>query len=380
MINPLPIIKIMNWKTFALSLIIVFSAGVVPADVDINGYYRNQFSAVSTSQELRTQDAHKCRLKFSASPSDETDFELALNLFAKELPKQEDLQLESLLTPQLDVDRAYLKLYFSKFDLTLGKQRIAWGNGLLWNPTDVYNEIDPFDPKGEREGVSALHAYIPLSDTSSIATVLAFGDTVDDARVSLKASAVPFGVDVAVSATKDGTKQRIYGFDLKGELKVGYWLEGAVNILKYGADRATDDDFYKVECGLDYTFGFGNGIYLALEFFHDSSGFEELNEEAFAKLIKRERANLSRNYLYMLCRYQINDFASIRPAFILNADDGSFILLPTFNYLPFTDVEIIVGANIFGGKKGGEYNPNDKQDANGIFGNSEFFVWIQMNF
>ncbi|MBC8459014.1 MAG: hypothetical protein H8D67_13555 [Deltaproteobacteria bacterium] len=363
----------MNWKISILTFISIFSAGIALGDVDISGYYRNQFSVVSTSGKLRTQDLHKSRLKFSASPSEKTNFELALNLFAKDFPKQEDLQLESLLAPRLDVDRAYLKLYFSKFDLTLGKQRIAWGNGLLWNPTDVYNEIDPFDPKGEREGVSALHAYIPLSDTASIATVLAFGDTVNDARTSLKASAVPFGVDFALSLTKDGTKQWIYGLDLKGELKVGYWLEGAYF-------RTTDDNFYKVECGLDYTFGFGNGIYVALEFFHDSSGFEKLDKDAFTKLLTRERDNLSRNYLYMIWQYQINDFASFRPASILNADDRSFILLPTFSYLLFTDVEIIVGANIFGGKEGGEYNPNNKQDPAGIFGNSAFFVWLQMNF
>ena len=360
----------MNWKISILTFISIFSAGIALGDVDISGYYRNQFSVVSTSGKLRTQDLHKSRLKFSASPSEKTNFELALNLFAE---RAMNCPTTEQLTSRLDVDRAYLKLYFSKFDLTLGKQRIAWGNGLLWNPTDVYNEIDPFDPKGEREGVSALHAYIPLSNTASIATVLAFGDTVDDARVSMKASAVPFGIDCAVSVTKDATKQWIYGLDLKGELKVGYWLEGAYF-------RATDDDFYKVECGLDYTFGFGNGIYLALEFFHDSSGFEKLDKGAFTKLLTRERENLSRNYLYMISQYQISDFASIRPAFILNADDRSFILLPTFSYLLFTDVEVIVGANIFGGKEGGEYNPNNKQDPKGIFGNSAFFVWLQMNF
>ena len=222
----------MNWKISILILIAIFSAGIAVGDVEISGYYRNQFSVISTSENLLTQDLHKSRLKFSASlpsfrrntdlatktNSEKTDFELALNLFAGELP-EEGLSLSS---SRLDVDRAYSQMYFSKFDLTLGKQRIAWGNGLLWNPTDIYNPIDPFDPKGEREGVSALHAYVPLTSTSSIVTVLAFGDTLDDSKVSLKASAVPLGVDFALSITKDRTKQWIYGLDLKGELKVGY--------------------------------------------------------------------------------------------------------------------------------------------------------------
>lgn len=117
-----------------------------------------------------------------------------------------------------------------------------------------------------------------------------------------------------------------------------------------------------------------------MEFFHDSSGFEKLDEDAFTKLLEGERESLSRNYLYLISRYPISEFASVRPAFILNADDGSFVFLPTFSYLLFTDVEIIVGASIFGGKEGSEYNPNDKQDPEDIFGNSAFFVWLQLSF
>ncbi|MFX8565689.1 hypothetical protein ABTL91_18930, partial [Acinetobacter baumannii] len=43
--------------------------------------------------------------------------------------------------------------------LRAGRQRIAWGTGKIWNPTDVVNPYQPTSiERDERRGVDALYA------------------------------------------------------------------------------------------------------------------------------------------------------------------------------------------------------------------------------
>ncbi|MBX2822099.1 MAG: hypothetical protein KTR29_20565, partial [Rhodothermaceae bacterium] len=39
--------------------------------------------------------------------------------------------------------RAHVSLYLDNFQLTAGRQRIAWGTGFVWNPTDILNPVNP---------------------------------------------------------------------------------------------------------------------------------------------------------------------------------------------------------------------------------------------
>jgi hypothetical protein len=49
-------------------------------------------------------------------------------------------QLESLITENyifLDIPRAYIKVRFPSFRVTLGKTRVSWGDGFVFNAGDV---------------------------------------------------------------------------------------------------------------------------------------------------------------------------------------------------------------------------------------------------
>ena len=68
-------------------------------------------------------------------------------------------------TPALNVDEAYLDLFFGKADIRIGLQKFAWGRLDEINPTDILNTEDMTDPvlreESERkQGVPAVKANI----------------------------------------------------------------------------------------------------------------------------------------------------------------------------------------------------------------------------
>lgn len=42
-------------------------------------------------------------------------------------------------------DRAYLEFNYDKWLITLGRQRINWGQVFAWNPNDIFNSYSFFD-------------------------------------------------------------------------------------------------------------------------------------------------------------------------------------------------------------------------------------------
>lgn len=63
------------------------------------------------------------------------------------------------------VDRLFLDLNFEKFQARAGRQRINWGQTMVWNPNDIFNAYSFFDfDYAERPGSDAIRLqYFPSS-------------------------------------------------------------------------------------------------------------------------------------------------------------------------------------------------------------------------
>jgi len=68
-----------------------------------------------------------------------------------------------------EMDRFFVDATYEKFQLTLGRQRIAWGTALVWNPTDLFNPFSILDfDYEERPGVDAVRAHYFTSEVTKI--------------------------------------------------------------------------------------------------------------------------------------------------------------------------------------------------------------------
>jgi hypothetical protein len=66
------------------------------------------------------------------------------------------------------VDRLWIDLHAGNFQATLGRQRINWGQALIWNPNDIFNAYSFFDfDYAERPGSDAIRLqYFPASSSA----------------------------------------------------------------------------------------------------------------------------------------------------------------------------------------------------------------------
>jgi hypothetical protein len=68
----------------------------------------------------------------------------------------------------IDIDRLYLSFEKAQWSLQIGRQRVNWGQTLVWNPNDIFNTYSFFDfDYVERPGCDALRATRYHSPTAS---------------------------------------------------------------------------------------------------------------------------------------------------------------------------------------------------------------------
>ena len=82
------------------------------------------------------------------------------------------------------VDRLWLDLHYNTFEVTLGRQRINWGQTIVWNPNDIFNAYSFFDfDYVERPGCDAVRfRYFPSA--SSVAEVAVKAGNMNDITAS----------------------------------------------------------------------------------------------------------------------------------------------------------------------------------------------------
>lgn len=71
------------------------------------------------------------------------------------------------------IDRALINIHLKKFEATIGRQRINWGQCFVWNPNDIFNSYSYFDiDYEERSGRDAirLQYYTGVASHAELAT------------------------------------------------------------------------------------------------------------------------------------------------------------------------------------------------------------------
>jgi len=71
----------------------------------------------------------------------------------------------------LQLNKLYFQSWFEKGEFKAGKQRIAWGSGYFYNPTDVINPVDPASFEFERKSTPCLYGNYFL-DRGTLEAVL----------------------------------------------------------------------------------------------------------------------------------------------------------------------------------------------------------------
>jgi hypothetical protein len=383
-----------KWLCVLLFFSLCLSPLAAQNNVELFGYFESQASAADVKNEFLLLYSNKLRLDLKSSLSEKVTFGanfdyityhgktewnildfLPSDVVAEVPPGMESFYVLSFSDRHF-LDNAYIKLSFKHFDLTVGKQQISLGTGYVWNPTDVFNIKELFDPTYEQPGHNALRLDVPLGAMSTFTALFSPEDTWKNSAKLIQFKGRISHFDFALTGIEriwrfhdytlfdlvnmdfpelPGTR-KLLGASTVGELLgLGVWAEYAYNWMKYPGDFQENaaGNFSELVVGTDYTFNFQT--YIMIEYYRNTLGksdYKQYNLNDWMRMIALEQKSVCRDQIYALIQHPATDLLSVGISTIYSISDHSFALVPTLNYSFSDNVEIFAYLNFNIGREG----------------------------
>jgi hypothetical protein len=168
------------------------------------------------------------------------------------------------------IDRLWLQLTAGKFEVTAGRQRINWGQTLVWNPNDLFNIYSYFDVDYiERPGSDAIRLKYYTSFTSSLELVT----KIDSSEKITAAGLFHFnvrGYDIQFLGGILEEEDYVAGIGWSGNISSA-GFRGEATYFHDTKNFKDTTGMLMVAAGLDYTFK--NSLLLQFEFLFSSEPF-----------------------------------------------------------------------------------------------------------
>ena len=165
------------------------------------------------------------------------------------------------------IDRFWIQFTRGNLEVTLGRQRINWGQTLVWNPNDIFNTYSYFEVDyPERPGSDAirLQYYTGIASTAELAA------KVDSAGQVTAAGYFRFntlGFDIQVMGGIYRQEDLVLGTGWSGNLGPAAF-RGEMSYFR-DLDRFTDTTgYFMLSAGADYTFS--NSLWIQVEGLYSS--------------------------------------------------------------------------------------------------------------
>ncbi len=312
----------------------------------------------------------------------------------------------------LSVERLAVDLNLKAADLTIGRQALNWGSGLVFHPTDLYAEVVATEPWRERRGVNAVKAAIPVGDHQVTAVVAVDDDLAPlyeerpedlDISAAVKVTLRAGGTDISPVGHVRSDGAWFAGADLRGTLGVGWWVEGGWHgaPTRGGGD---EDGAAEIVAGLDYSFAVLQILYVAAEYRYDGSGAAPEDYDYAARSsgvanpfdcaflpppTEDPRTTLGVHYADAIVRLGVTEDVSVAGTAIVNLLDGTGYAVPDISANLGSHAVAHVGAQIpFG--EGGEFRPADEDltftagtysaDLSGLVPDATLLAWVRYSF
>jgi hypothetical protein len=190
---------------------------------------------------------------------------------------------------QLKPYRAWVRYSTQQFELRAGLQKLNFGSASLMRPLMWFDEVDPRDPLKLTDGVWGILArYYFLNNTNIwfwglygnnnprgwefAGTNSHFPELGGRIQMPVPKGEAALSYHYRIADTRntggmipqfDRVSDNRIGFDVKLDLVTGIWFEGSWVNKNKELGPFTNQEV--LNAGIDYTFGIGNGLYVAYE-------------------------------------------------------------------------------------------------------------------
>ncbi|MBU0677219.1 MAG: hypothetical protein KJ626_03810 [Verrucomicrobia bacterium] len=311
----------------------------------------------------------------------------SLNMKARErfLDLEKEVLSESNFTLDHQIDRLAVTMRADDVELSLGRQAVSWGTGLIWNPTDLFSGFSPTEiDRDEKAGVDVARLTAHFAQDSSVDLVVEpldvdapYRTDANDSSAALRITTHFGEYDLALVGGFIASDV-VVGGDFVGYLGDagvrGEWLYTRV-------EEEDERDYFRALIGMDYSFAAKWDPYVAVEYFYNGigAGCEEdyisrLEEESVIRAFGRGNAyNVARHYVGTVVRVQPSALTSMSALTLWNVVDGSVREYASASWSTSDNTELILGANLGLGDLGDEFEGWSKEQAGVNFRHPDFY-------
>jgi len=306
--------------------------------------------------------------------------------------------------------RAWLNWETEHFQVILGRQRIPWGVGRLWNPIDRFNPIAPLAiEQNVSSGVDSVVATWFASDAAALDWVYAPGDNGDHPDYALRLHGLVADTDYSLMAgvfddanTVGATMERNLG-EMAIHVEAVY-ADPDAHYWPVGSSRPRDlPSYWQVVVSLDTNIDLGKGIYALVEYLYNGNALGlgggragsllslyestmtppvELPRELLAifpgpyvQPVSSDRfggsrvVTFARHQTGVMLGYDLTPTLRGDLLVIYDWDGHSSAIAPQFSYTPRDDLEVALGLQLFTGNRDSQYG----QAENLVFLTVDYF-------
>ncbi len=252
------------------------------------------------------------------------------------------LSQRSQLNWQHKLYRGWLTYDAGAVSIKVGRQRIAWGSGRIWNPSDRFNPVQPTALELDQKlGVDAALAQWNYSNSASVVAVVGAGRPAYGVsrKAALRWQDTWGEFDVALMLGRIGN-ENMFAFDVTGNL-----ADAGVRLEWMQAKNASEGVYGQLSTGLDYTWSnswFPNGLYGAIEYFYNgAAGFRFGAVGLNPNRLNPNRLNsLSRHLLGGQLAYDLTALWRFEALLISDLQRPGWFVAPALTWSIFENIDI----------------------------------------
>jgi hypothetical protein len=264
------------------------------------------------------------------------------------------------------LDRLNVSWTGARTVLRFGRQAVSWGNGLLYNPMDVFNPFDPAAIDTEyKSGDDMLYGQYLFDDGSDLQSVVVVRRDPVSGEVESDQSSLAFKYHGFVGMNE---------FDLLAAEHFGDTLLGAGGTLALGGAVARGDvtwtqttggDVFSAVASLSYSWTWGGRNVSGIVELHRNGfgqpngdyGLGDLaaNTELLQRLARGELYTLGRRYAAASMTIEVTPLFRFTPNLFVNLEDPSALAQWVVDYDWRQNLQLLAALNLPIGPTGTEY-------------------------
>ncbi|MCH2171720.1 hypothetical protein MK489_13135 [Myxococcota bacterium] len=293
--------------------------------------------------------------------------------------------------------RGYVRYQHGAAEVSIGRQRIAWGVGRLWNPIDRFSALPPLTLEPNVvPGIDGIDARWNLDGFSYLQFVYSPGSRRDEQRWAARVHGVVADTDLSLLGGVFEDAPTV-GMDLARNLGDGAVRLEAVytdpehEVWKIG-DPAPGplSDYWQVDVSADINLDVGTGLYLLVEYLYNGNAlgfgrgragtllplFEATDvapvglppvvpgpyvTPGSAELFGSSRVVTSaRHQMGFQMGYDLTPELRLDVISLVDFDGGSAVFFPLLAYTPLGSLELTFGVQLFAGPRLSQYGSQDE--------------------